>query len=280
MIIIHCKGEEIVPELPEMETYRALLENKIKGKIITEVEINREKSINKKADVFINQVKTKRITKIKRRAKYLIFTLSSGENLLLHLMLGGRLYLGDDHDQPDRTKQIILTFDDKKLFFIGLRLGYLHILNEKQLHNELKDLGPEPLDENYTMEQFLDMIRNRRGVLKSTLVNQKIFAGIGNCYSDEICFLACILPIRKINELNLHEKEALYRALKTVLKSAAKGGGYMEMPFYKGDELTGSYTDHLQVYDRGNLPCKRCNHEIIKEEVSSRKCFYCPNCQK
>jgi formamidopyrimidine-DNA glycosylase len=267
-----------MPELPEMETYKRLLNEKIQGKLITNVEINREKSINVAPDQFTQEVKNTSVIAVERRAKHLIFKLSSGKNLVLHLMLGGWMYFGNDDDQPERTKQIILTFSNGKLYFIGLRLGYLHLFDEQQLKEEFAKLGPEPLDQRFTSPSFLEQVKSRRGMLKTTLVNQSFIAGIGNCYSDEICFDAKLLPTRKMNDLNEVETSNLFNGIISALNRGINQGGYMDDPFFKGDLLTGSY--QTLVYDREGEPCYTCNSKIILEMISSKKTFYCPNCQQ
>lgn len=269
-----------MPELPEMENYKKLLTNKIIGKTIIDIEVNREKSINTSSTDFIQELRGKQIVKIDRRAKHLIFRLSSGKNLLLHLMLGGWMYIGNDNDSPNRTKQVILSFQDMKLYFIGLRLGYLHMLDENDLETKLSDLGPEPLDPNFTFENFQDIFQSKRGKLKTTLIDQKIISGIGNCYSDEICFEAKIKPTITVNSLGKDRLFSLYNSIQTVLRNAISLGGYMEEPLYLGDQLTGGYNNHLLVYDREGEECRRCGGTIVKIELSSRKCFYCPDCQK
>ncbi|WP_216827736.1 DNA-formamidopyrimidine glycosylase [Alkalihalobacterium elongatum] len=267
-----------MPELPEMENYKNLLNQKINGKIISNVTVTREKTINTNVELFRQSVINKRVTKVSRRAKHLIFELDSGMNLLLHLMLGGWMYYGDEHDQPDRTKQVTLSFGTNQLFFIGLRLGYLHLLNEQQLQEEFKELGPEPLDPIFTYESFLDLVQKRKGMLKTTLVNQSFIAGIGNCYSDEICFQAQLNPKNKFNDLSEQQIKALYDAMMTIFHSGIQQGGYMDSPFTKEDQLTGKY--QTLVYDREGQPCPRCNGTIILEQVSSRKTFFCPKCQR
>ncbi|RXJ04161.1 Fpg/Nei family DNA glycosylase [Anaerobacillus alkaliphilus] len=266
-----------MPELPEMETYKQFLNMKMKGKPITNIVINREKSINVPVALYTNEVTNTTVLEIQRRAKHLIFRLSSGKNLVLHLMLGGWMFFGNEDDSPDRTKQIILSTPTGDLYFIGLRLGYLHLLDDKQLHEEFAKLGPEPLDAELSQEAFLDLVKNRRGMLKTTLVNQSFIAGIGNCYSDEICFVAKIKPTRKLNELTEQEKTNLYIGMKKALLRGIEQGGYMDDPFFKGDTLTGSY--QTLVYDREGKPCLQCGTNIVLEIISSKKTFYCPNCQ-
>jgi formamidopyrimidine-DNA glycosylase len=270
-----------MPELPEMETYRQLLSANILQKRIKAVEINREKSINLHVPLFQQELVGKQVTQIERRAKHLLFHLSHGKVLILHLMLGGWMYLGKKDDNPDRTKQIILAFSDNlELYFIGLRLGYLHLLTRDETTDKLAKLGPEPLSSQFTFDAFENTLNKRWGMLKPTLVDQKFLSGIGNCYSDEICFSAQLHPSKRMNELNSAETKQLFTSIKTVLERAIKLGGYMEYPLYKNDEITGGYENHTYVYDREGKPCVRCGTEIVKAEISSRKMFYCPNCQQ
>lgn len=194
-------------------------------------------------------------------------------------MLGGLMYVGSENDQLDRTKQVIISFGSVKLCFIGLRLGYLHLLTSDQLTERLSDLGPEPLDPAFSLEAFMKLIDKKRGILKTTLVKQKFLSGIGNLYSDEICFAAQLLPSKQMNELNEEQKRSLYTNIQAVLKRGISLGGYMDVPVFYGDTLTGSYNEHCYVYDREGEPCPRCNQKIIKEKISSRKVFYCLNCQ-
>lgn len=269
-----------MPELPEMETYRRMLNERIVGRTITEVEVNREKTVNVPAAQFMAELKGNRVTDVQRRAKYLIFQLNTGQSLLLHLMLGGWMYLGNEEDNPERTKQVILSFGDMKLYFIGLRLGFLHLHHEESLTAELDELGPEPLDHAFTIEKFQELFSGRKGRIKTTLVNQKVIAGIGNCYSDEICHEAGIIPLRTFTELEPSELNSMYHGMKTVFLRAIEAGGYMDQPLFKHDQKTGGYDKQCRVYDREGEACMRCGALIIKEMVSSRKTFYCPNCQK
>ncbi|PMC36745.1 endonuclease VIII [Bacillus sp. UMB0899] len=269
-----------MPELPEMENYRRIFEKKLVGKIIQSVEVTREKSINKSIPAFIGEVKGRKLVAVERRAKHLVFKLDSDANLLLHLMLGGLMYIGNEHDSPDRTKQVTLTFDDCQLFFIGLRLGYLHLLSTREVEQEFLDLGPEPLDPGFQLSAFDEQLKKKRGALKTTLVNQQFIAGIGNHYSDEICFEAKLLPMRKGDELSPQERASLFHAIQTILNRGLNYGGYIEMPVFKEDERTGKYNEHCFVYDREGEPCPRCKSIIVKEEISSKKSFFCPQCQK
>jgi deoxyribonuclease-4 len=194
-----------------------------------------------------------------------LFHLDNGRRLLLHLMLGGLLYLGSSEDRPERTTQIEITFGpDLVLYFMGLRLGYLHILSAKEAEEVLAHLGPEPLGRRMNEERFISLLQNRRSSLKTALVNQDIIAGIGNCYADEIAFAAGLRPSAKLQNFDAADFSRLYHAMCEVLVKATEAGGYMEMPVIKGDTLTGGSNDICEVYDRGGETCSRCGDQIVK----------------
>jgi formamidopyrimidine-DNA glycosylase len=274
------KGMIRMPELPEMENYSKLLNQRIAGQVITDVQINREKSINVNPDLFIAAVRGQQVLGVERRAKHLLFHLQNGHVLLLHLMLGGWMFYGTEEEKPKRTIQIRLSFGQNHLYFIGLRLGYLHLYSEKGAVEQLAHLGPEPLPNDFTLDQFSNMLSSKHGKLKASLLDQDFIAGIGNCYSDEICFHAGVKPIREISDLEASEIGLLFKSMKSVLTDALNHGGYIRTPFFQGDTLTGGYDELCQVYDRGGEDCLRCGAVIIQDKIASRKTFYCPNCQK
>lgn len=269
-----------MPELPEMENYRRLLNQKITGQTITQVQINREKSVNVNPMLFINSVTNQKVMTVNRRGKHLLFHLENGRILLLHLMLGGWMHFGTEEDKPERTIQVRLSFGIHHLYFIGLRLGYLHLYSEQDVQKELSSLGPEPMEPQFTLQAFLKLLDDRRGKIKTKLLDQEFIAGIGNCYSDEICYHAGIKTKRSIEDIGEPERNQLYQSMKHVLLDALKHGGYMENPFFQGDKLTGGYNNLCLVYDREGENCNRCGGTIIKEMISSRKTYFCPNCQK
>ncbi|AQT86443.1 formamidopyrimidine-DNA glycosylase MutM [Paenibacillus larvae subsp. larvae] len=266
-----------MPELPEMEHYRKELNRLVAGQVIQAVEVQRPKSLNVPVERFAAETAGSRIITVERRAKHLLFQLSSGYTLLLHLMLGGWMFYGTDEQKPERTFQVQLHFGASTLYFIGLRLGYLHVHDPASLGAVLKKLGPEPM--TLTLPMFMQLVQKKRGLLKTSLVDQGWISGIGNCYSDEICFAAGLLPTRTVQSLSDEEAARLFRSISSVLSEALLAGGYMEHPFYPGDRMTGGYNDRCKVYDRGGESCFRCGHPITFEQVSSRKCFYCEGCQ-
>ena len=155
---------------------------------------------------------------VERRGKHLLFHLDNGERLLLHLMLGGWLFYGTEEERPDRTVQVKLELESGNLYFIGLRLGYLHLLSAKETEEKLADLGPEPLEPRFTLEKFTARLQaKKRSVLKTVLVDQSFIAGIGNCYSDEIAWQAEVRPDAKVAALEPDTYARLYEAIRSVL---------------------------------------------------------------
>jgi len=268
-----------MPELPEMENYKILLNQKIAGQTITEVQINREKSINLNPALFIKTCHHQKIIDINRRGKHLLFHLQNGQILLLHLMLGGWIYYGTEADKPKRMVQIRLSFGEHHLYFIGLRLGYLHLYNQTETEQHLAHLGPEPLTTDFSLNNFLKRIGQKHGRLKTTMIDQEFIAGIGNCYSAEICYDAGIIPTKDIDDIDDSERKKLYQSIKTILQKGIQHGGYMDNPLFKDDKLTGGFNALYQVYDREGEKCNRCGSIIKMEKISSRKTFYCPICQ-
>ncbi len=270
-----------MPEWPEMETYRTLLNERLCGSKITNVVVGRAKTVNEPAEMFCQQLLNRSILYVERRGKFLNFHLDDGNRLLLHLMLGGWLAYGPEGPKPDDKFEVIVAFDTgSNLYFGGLKLGYLHRLSAKQVKDKWKDLGPEPLDPWLTPDRFYTRLKSFRSKLKPVLTNQKLTAGIGNCYSDEICFDAGVHPATAIAALDRETSDRVHASMHKVLQEAFASGGYMDHPLTADDKLTGGYDDKCRVYDRGGEPCVRCGTPIEKDELSGRKMFYCPHCQR
>lgn len=269
-----------MPEWPEMEHYRKILEVRINNKQITAVHIERERSLNMSTTEFTNRVLGQHIIAVKRRAKMLLFTLESNEVLLLHLMLGGWMFYGQEHEKPERTIQVQLSFSGQQLYFIGLRLGYLYLFTPSQLSEHLSELGPDPFDPSLSSSAFKLLLERGRGTLKKQLTDQSLIAGIGNCYSDEICHTAGLLPSRSPSSLSNEEWSSLYNSMHTTLMEAVQAGGYMDQAFFTGDTWTGEYNNRCKVYDREGEHCNRCGQIIVRSNVSNKKSFCCPQCQR
>lgn len=269
-----------MPELPEMETYRRLLERHCQGRRIVDVEINREKSLNVSPGALASAVVGSSFVRFSRLGKMLVLHLESGWALVNHLMLGGALFFGPEAEAPQRTFQVVLRFEEGlALFWTGLRLGWLHLIDQAQLQERAQELGVDPLGADFTLQHVDRIVHGRRGGLKPLLVDQRRFPGVGNCYADEACWRAQVHPLRVAGSLLPHERAALWQGLRETLAEAVALGGYTETPFIPGDRLSGGYLPHLRVYDKQGEPCPRCGAAILLVQSSGRKLFFCPLCQ-
>jgi formamidopyrimidine-DNA glycosylase len=282
-----------MPELPEVETIKRYLEKDLIGRKIKDVRILNKKSFigNKK------KILNSKILKIERKGKMLVFRLdadkrrltrinSIGLNLVFHLKLTGQLIFyppnGNEFiDKWQRTSytRVIFILDKGFLIFNDARkFGWVKVLNDKNLNNELSKIGKEPFDLNikYLKEIFLKTKRP----IKIVLMDQEKIAGLGNIYANEALFLAKIHPLKPANKLKDNEIKNLLSAIKKVIKKAIKLQGTSFRFYVKPDESKGSYQEEFLVYQRKDEKCLRCKSKIKYIKISGRGSFYCPNCQK
>jgi formamidopyrimidine-DNA glycosylase len=177
----------------------------------------------------------------------------------------------------------IITLSDKsKLYFNDIRMfGYLQLTNQKQLNQILnKNYGIEPLTPNYTWENFQQVFSNRKTSVKNILLNQKLIAGIGNIYADEICFFAKILPSHSASTLTPLELKQLFIGCEKILKLSIQHRGTSFSDYRDASGKKGNFLQLLQVYQRANKKCLRCKKGIIQKiKISGRSSHYCPLCQ-
>lgn len=272
----------IMPEIPEMETYRQFLNRSVLGKRITGTEITRGRSTNVSPEEFNQWVQDTSIEQVLRYGKYIILQISSGKFLCAHMMLDGRIYYemaGTGVELPGRS-HIRLKFEDQSiLHFCDLRLGYLKLFDQEQVDSIKDSLGIDPLDSGFSLAAFLKVIGSKRGMVKPVLMDQKNISGIGNAYSNEILFSAGILPERKVPTLTTEEKERLYSAIPDLLLRSIEKGGYIEEKFAHWDNLSGGVIPYFKVYDRTGQPCIECGTAISQKEVGGRNAYYCLTCQ-
>lgn len=270
-----------MPEIPEMERYRQLLFETVVGKQIVKVEVERPKSINVDVNEFKTSITGGFVEGISRRAKYLIIHLHGGLFLITHMMLDGRLYYGEKaQDNLPGTPHITFDFaDGHSLYFCGLGLGFLHLVTREGVEKETEGIGIEPLSPEFTVDTLIRIFKSRRGVIKPLLMDQKLIAGIGNAYSNEILFASGILPQRKIPSLEESDYQKLWQVIPRILKKGIENGGYIEEPFAAWDNLTGGQNHHFLVYDRGGQPCPVCGTPINQTKLNGRWTYYCTVCQ-
>lgn len=286
-----------MPELPEVETVRRGLSELIIGKkIVSQLHDTPKGFPNATADIeqfLIGSV----ITDVRRRAKVLLIDLSTDYSLVIHLKMTGQLVYRGDHvfgaghpnesligELPDRSTRVTLTFsDDSKLFFNDQRkFGWMKLLPTIEVPNIdfMKKVGPEPLEADFTAEEFAGRFARRaRTNIKAAILDQSVVAGVGNIYADESLWGAKIHPKRLVSTITSTEFEDLHTELRAVMNLAIEKGGSTDKNYVNAEGKRGSYMDFARVFRREGLACPRCDTEIIKFKAAGRGTHICPNCQ-
>jgi formamidopyrimidine-DNA glycosylase len=271
-----------MPELPEVETIKRELNKTIINKKIVDVIVNNAKVIRgMDEEKFIKELKNVKIKNIIRKGKLLIFELSSGKSLTIHLKMTGQLVyprqggasLGKATKASFKfTGGKILDFNDVRLF------GELKIVDNWQDLKFIKELGPEPF--NIDSEKFRQMLAKRKTKIKVLLMDQKIISGIGNLYANEALFRAKIDPRRSANSLSDKEKDLLFEETKNTLSEAIKYKGSSVDNYVQVSGKQGNYVQYHKVYDREGEKCLKCKGIIKRIVLGGRGTYICPQCQK
>jgi formamidopyrimidine-DNA glycosylase len=272
-----------MPELPEVETYARQLRPQLVGRRFTQVSVLWPRTVAMpEADELAIQLVGQKVEQIGRRGKYIRFWLDSGDQLLIHLKMSGRLRVEGSDVPPQPHDRVRFWLDNgQELRFNNMRkFGRVYLVpfgGPSPLHA----LGPEPLEADFTLDRFADILRRRAGMLKPLLLNQRFVAGLGNIYADEALFLARIHPERRANSLGSDEIGALYHAIRHVLQRSIDCQGTSFDPVYTGGlrESSAVYQEYLQVYQRTGEACPRCAHPIERLTVGGRGTHLCPRCQ-
>jgi formamidopyrimidine-DNA glycosylase len=271
-----------MPELPEVETIKRQLNRRIKGKKIKTVEVRLPRFVKYPLEKFKKIVSGAKITNVSRRAKLLLIELSNGHSLIIHLKLTGQLIF---NDQPTKHTHLIYYFTDgSQLIHNDLRqFGFVKVILTKELADFLAEekFGPEPLNREFTLDLFKQLLNKRRGSkIKPLLMDQSFLAGIGNLYSDEILFLARVLPTRKVSTLKTAKIEKIYQAIKKILSLAVSRRGASADTYVDTEGKEGNYLPLIKVYRREGQPCYICGTKIKRLKIGGRSAHFCPKCQK
>lgn len=264
-----------MPELPEVETIAKGLTGPLVGRTFTGVTVRWPNSIKTPIPELKSRLPGQRIEAISRRGKYLQFHLSGGDTLFIHLKMSGDLLVEPASEPPHHHVRTIFDLDNHhQLRFKDMRkFGRVYLVADP--HEVVGKLGPEPLADDFTGQDFKTLFRKRTGRLKPLLLNQEFIAGIGNIYADESCFMAGIDPRRQADTLSAEELEKLYYAVRQALNSGIMHKGASLDEVYRG----GEFQDHFQVYSRAGEPCLNCGAEIQRIVLGGRSTHFCPQCQ-
>lgn len=286
-----------MPELPEVETVRRGLHKLLIGRVVaTETHDTPKGFPNAPADV-ASFLLGASIVDVRRRAKVLLIDLSTDYTLVIHLKMTGQLvFRGEENfgaghpnesligDLPDRSTRVTLTFiDGAHLYFNDQRkFGWMRLLPTLEVPNIdfMKRVGPEPLEADFTAEEFTSRFTRRaKTSIKAALLDQSVIAGVGNIYADESLWGARIHPKRLVGSLTAAEFEALYADLRAVMNMAIDKGGSTDRNYVNAEGKRGSYMDFARVFRREGQTCPRCGTEIVKFKAAGRGTHICPSCQ-
>ena len=288
-----------MPELPEVETVRRGLSDLLPGKVVRSARaIDSPKSFPNADDDVSQFLVGAKILEVKRRAKVLLIELDSNYSLVIHLKMTGQLVFrgeqvfgaGHPNDSligqlPDRSTRVVIDFNDSShLYFNDQRkFGWVKLMPTLEVPNIdfMKKVGPEPLEADFTFQEFTDRFTRRsRTNIKAALLDQTVVAGVGNIYADESLWGARIDPRRLVASLSETDFKHLYVELRDVMNLAIEKGGSTDRNYVNAEGKRGSYMDFARVFRREGKKCLRCGDIILKIKHAGRGTHYCQTCQK
>ena len=283
-----------MPELPEVETVRAGLAPIMEGRTFANVKLNRKDLRFPFPSKFKKRLEGEMLVNLKRRAKFLMGELSSGETLIMHLGMSGRFTIeagswpADDSPTNPKHDHVVFTMQTKSgeksgpliIYNDPRRFGFMELL-KKGDDGRLKDLGPEPLSNQFSGPGLFESLSEKKAPIKTALLDQSIVAGLGNIYVLEALHASHISPTRLSKDISEDEADLLTREIKKTLDLAIKAGGSTLNDFAAADGALGYFQHRFQVYGKEGDPCltKGCKGEIERIKQSGRSSFYCQICQ-
>ncbi|MCR8549491.1 bifunctional DNA-formamidopyrimidine glycosylase/DNA-(apurinic or apyrimidinic site) lyase [Salipiger sp. P9] len=283
-----------MPELPEVETVRRGLAPVMEGQRIALARVNRPDLRWPFPERMAERLTGARVDRLRRRSKYILCDLDTGETLLIHLGMSGRMLVSGDalgrfvHDHPAPEKHDHVVFDmadgARITFNDPRRFGAMDLMETAttETHPLLAALGPEPLGNAFSESHLIAALAGRNMPVKSALLDQKIVAGLGNIYVCEALFRAGIHPGRRVRRISEKRLAALVPVIRQVLEEAIAAGGSSLRDFRQADGELGYFQHNFDVYGREGAPCRSpgCTNTVHRIVQSGRSSFYCPGCQR
>jgi len=272
-----------MPELPEVETLVRNLRELLRGVEFSAVVVCWPGAVAMpSAGELARELPGRKVLDVSRRGKFLLFSLSGPGYLLCHLRMSGQLRVEAGPDLPDNHVRLIFHLGDgRRLVFSDTRkFGRVYWVSDPNL--VVGALGPEPLDDGFTVQRLSSLLLRRKSALKSLLLNQEVLAGLGNIYADEVLFRSRLHPLRKAHTLSPTEVQRLYLAIREVLQQAIEqcGTTLADARFRDAEGRPGRFVESLRVYQHTGEPCACCGTLIERILVGGRGTHFCPSCQR
>lgn len=280
-----------MPELPEVETVRRGLAAQVAGRRIREVEVGRERTVRRTSRrALIDGLTGTTITAVNRRGKYLLCPLDSGDELMVHLRMSGRLLVAAAGTPRPPHTHVVMHLDGEpaqELWFVDPRtFGEMVVFDPANAEVEMPELarlGIDPIADGLTRRQLDRIVRTRRRQLKPLLLDQHLVAGVGNIYCDETLHRARLRPDRIGDSVTGRELGRLHESLLQVLGAAIEAGGstLADTQYVDVEGQGGWFQVHHLVYDRAGQRCLTCGRsEIVRTVSGGRSTCFCPRCQR
>ena len=283
-----------MPELPEVETVRRGLLPVMEGARVVRADVNRPDLRWPLPERMAERVSGTRVMALRRRSKYLLADLSSGETLLVHLGMSGRILISGDAPGAFRNRHAIHDRHDHVVFHMegGARVTFndprrfgamdLVATETAEQHKRLAGIGPEPLGNDFDEVYLTSTLKGRRTTIKSALLDQRVVAGLGNNYVCEVLHRSGVSPTRRVSRLAARRIAGLVPNVRDVLSEAIAAGGSSLRDFRQADGELGYFQHTFRVYGRDGDPCVKpgCGGRIVRTVQSGRSSFHCPKCQR
>lgn len=283
-----------MPELPEVETVRRGLVPAMEGRVIARAEVNRPDLRFPLPHRMAERLSGARVLRLRRRSKYLLADLSTGETLLIHLGMTGRMLLSGitlgefhyDHPAPAKHDHVVFHMADgaRVTFNDARRFGAMDLMDSAAAdgHWLLRDIGPEPLGNAFSEDYLVARLKGRNTPIKAALLDQKLVAGLGNIYVCEVLHRAGVDPRRKAGALSARRAAGLVPIIRAVLAEAIDAGGSSLRDYRQADGELGYFQHSFRVYDREGGPCATldCGGTVGRIVQSGRSTFFCARCQR
>tara|TARA_R110000868_G_scaffold380784_1_gene646905 strand:- start:80305 stop:81117 length:813 start_codon:yes stop_codon:yes gene_type:complete len=270
-----------MPELPEVETSTRGIRPHMRGQTVTDVIVRQRQLRWPIPSNLKRHLVQQTIRDVTRRGKYILLTTDNG-TAILHLGMSGSLRILPattaplKHDHVDIVLQSgkCLRFNDPR------RFGCLLWSKQPGQHKLLSQLGPEPLSDEFTTDYLFQQSRKKKQAVKTFIMDSHVVVGVGNIYANEALFMAGIRPRVAAGGLSKPRYEKLVTAIKFVLQRSIDVGGTTLKDFLDSDGKPGYFQQMLNVYGRGDLPCRKCDTKLKEIRLGQRSTVYCPQCQR
>jgi formamidopyrimidine-DNA glycosylase len=271
-----------MPELPEVETIARSLRERLLNLEFSRIEVHLQKCFPGNPGSPIDSLKRKKILKIERRGKNIIFHLSGGIAMMVHLRMSGKLRIVPSRAPREKHTHVIFSFRNHshQLRYIDPRqFGriWMERKGPKDPPQSLAHLGPEPLE--ISVKEFIRRAQSKKKTIKSLLLDQRFLAGVGNIYADEVLYRIRVHPRRRADSLGEKVLRQMHKELQKLLKEAIRARGTSVRSYVDAAGAIGGFQNLLGVYGKEGEPCPVCGTSIQRECVGGRSSFFCPLCQ-